>query len=110
MTTMNTTSRVCVYRHNGRNPWGKIQRSTKIAKGIRYISTAGHGGYALTRERWEAMPEHFKNCSFTKDQFFEHDISWCAVVLAWPEYFGDTLRQEAQMTFDRWYAPKMAVA
>ena len=102
---MNTTSR---YRDNARNPWGKIQRSTDIAPGIRYISTAGHGGYALSRDRWEAMPAHYKACSFTQDQFFEHDISWCAVVMAYPQYFGETLRQEARLTYDRWYAPLLA--
>ena len=107
MSNMNNTPR---YRYRARNPWGKIQSSKEIAPGIRYISTAGHGGYALTLDRCLEMTYHLRQCSFTNDQFFEHDLSWCAVVLAWPEHFGDTLRQEAQMTFDRWYAPKMAVA
>lgn len=32
------------------SPWGQVQDSQKLAPGVRWVSTAGHGGFLLTRK------------------------------------------------------------
>ena len=80
-------SNQAMYREGALCPWGKILDTKKVANGIYFISTAGHGGYLLSRERFNQMPEHLRNLSFTSNQYFEEDVSWCAVPLSFPEEF-----------------------
>jgi hypothetical protein len=68
-------------------PWGVAQTVRNIADGIDFVTTAGHGGFVLSPERRAEMPFELKACSFTRDRFFEEDFSWCAVPLAFPQYF-----------------------
>ena len=37
-------------------PWGPPQRIEELAEGVLRVSTASHGGLALSRERWIALP------------------------------------------------------
>lgn len=96
------------YRKNARCPWGSAQQTRRIADGIDWISTAGHGGFRLSEERYGEMPEWLRPCSFTGDQFFEEDCSWCAVVLAFPHLFNADQEQAAQLTYTRHYGKKEA--
>jgi hypothetical protein len=81
----------------------------EIAPGITWYSTPSHGGFHLSPERMQAMPEHLRACSFTRDAWFEEDCSWCGVVLAFPEYFSDEEKQAAQFTYDAVYKGKVDV-
>lgn len=92
------------FRNLSNSPWGRVQRRTTIAKGIVWMTTAGHGGFRLSRDRWEAMPAHLKACSFTSDEFFEEDCAYCAVVLAFPAHFNDEQVKSASATYARWFA------
>ena len=38
-------------------PWGCPQDIEELAEGIWRVSTAGHGGLKLSRERWEELPD-----------------------------------------------------
>lgn len=66
-------------------PWGKPDGAFEIAPGIWRIDTPRHGGYWLSPERHEAMPELLQRCSVTGDNWFEEDYAWVAVALAFPE-------------------------
>lgn len=69
------------------------------------MSTPSHGGYILSPERMQAMPAELRGCSFTKDNNFEEDCSWCAVVLAFPLYFDLEQFKAAQKMYDCCYGP-----
>jgi hypothetical protein len=88
-------------------PWGHPDTIKQIAEGITWYSTPSHGGYHLSPERMQAMPEHLRNCSFTRDHWFEEDCSWCAVVLAFPEHFPEEDQKVAQLTYETVYAGKL---
>lgn len=92
------------YRAGQACPWGWIQGRTEVAEGIYWITTGGHGGFCISEDRYAEMPQGLRECSMTKDQWFEEDCSWCAVVLSWPQYFSPEMLKAAQDTFDRWYA------
>lgn len=98
------------YRNGAPCPWGKIQDTKTVATGIDFLSTAGHAGFRLSRERFLSMPEHLRNLSFTNDQYFEEDLSWCAVPLAFPKYFNKGMVQTAQDTYDAWIRMKGEVS
>ena len=87
-------------------PWGKPDVWSNVAEGIATYSTPSHGGYWLSRERMLQMPANLRQCSFTRDNWFEEDCSWCAVVLAFPQYFEDAHYKAAKRTYDNHYAPK----
>lgn len=84
-------------------PWGDIQETQRIADGIYYITTASHGGYLVSGKRWDEMPEHFRKCSLTDDNWFEHDMSWCGVVLAYPDCFPPALYHIAKQLYREVY-------
>ena len=93
--TQSTLTRRC--------PWGAVQASKVVADGIFWFSTASHAGFALSQDRYEQMPDHLKACSFTDDEFFEEDCSWCAVVIAFPDFFNQGMQAAAQECFSRFY-------
>jgi len=95
-------SNQAMYREGALCPWGKILDTKKVANGIYFISTAGHGGYLLSRERFNQMPEHLRNLSFTSNQYFEEDVSWCAVPLSFPEEFCKGTVAAAKDCYDLW--------
>ena len=86
-------------------PWGEIQSAQTVTPGIDFVQTAGHGGYRLSREVYNQMPQHLREYSFTKDQWFEEDCSWCAVVLAFPQHFTPAFIEAARQTEQRNYKP-----
>ncbi len=86
--------------------WGKSDYSHKIADGVYWVGTPSHGGYIVSPERLAEMKPEYRACSFTKDNHFEEDCSWCAVVLQWPQFFGGDDRRRANELYDRAYAPK----
>jgi hypothetical protein len=86
--------------------WGPAQHVREIADGIKLVSTASHGGYILSINRFSDMLPELRHASFTNDQCFEEDCSWCAVCLMWPEYFPETALQSAVWTWKKLYAEK----
>ena len=53
-------------------PWGYPQDIEELAEGIWRVSTAGHGGLKLSRERWEELPDLVRD-TFLNPTFAEED-------------------------------------
>ena len=53
-------------------PWGYTQDITKLAEGVWRVSTAGHGGLKLSRQRWEELPDVVRD-TFLTPTFAEED-------------------------------------
>ena len=53
-------------------PWGWSQDTLELAEGVWRVSTAGHGGLKLSRERWEELPDLVRD-SFLNTCFAEED-------------------------------------
>ena len=53
-------------------PWGWPQDTLELAEGVWRVSTAGHGGLKLSRERWEDLPDVVRD-SFLNPTFAEED-------------------------------------
>lgn len=71
-------------------PWGSSQTIERVADGIRFISTASHGGYHLSPERWAVLIAEFPAFKpWAGPQWLEEDCDCALVVLTWPELFTD---------------------
>ena len=46
-------------------PWGWTQEIQKLAEGVLRVTTAGHGGLKLSRERWEELPAAVRDTMLT---------------------------------------------
>ncbi len=53
-------------------PWGGSQDIEELTEGVWRVSTAGHGGLKLSRERWEELPDLVRD-SFLNATFAEED-------------------------------------
>ena len=53
-------------------PWGWSQDIGELGEGVWRVSTAGHGGLKLSRERWEELPDLVRD-SFLNTCFAEED-------------------------------------
>lgn len=99
-----TLDPVCAFSHSETCPWGPIEETKEVAPGIDWVSCAGHAGFRLSYGRYMSMPMRWRQCSFTNNEWFEEDCSWCAVVLAYPEFFNSGMVQAAKNTFNRFYS------
>lgn len=70
------------------SPWGAIQDKRELAPGIWSVSTAGHGGIKLSRERNAAMPDYMRN----KGGWYEEDCEWAKVAVVFPIGFQHTFK------------------
>lgn len=70
-------------------PWGESQRITKIAEGIDFVSTAGHGGIHLSRPRAAEIKRMFPGfVPFTRSyNWWDEDCDFTVVMVAFPECF-----------------------
>ena len=48
-----------------RTPWGWTREVEELAEGVWRVTTAGHGGLKLGRERWEEIPAAVRNTMLT---------------------------------------------
>ena len=79
-------------------PWGKSTHRSEVAPGIEYHETSSHGGICLSPERLSEMPATLKTPSTfypAGSPWFEHDLEWCRVVLAFPGVFRDMMVKDA---------------
>jgi hypothetical protein len=68
-----------------RTPWGPAQVATKIAPGIMFYSTAGHGGYHISDRRRLTMPPALHDFEPMLPGWYEEDCEWAVVYLAFPQ-------------------------
>jgi len=89
-------------------PWGRSQQQNTLATGIVFYSTARHGGYHLSQQRFFEMPESLRKArdpqwtTGTDSSWFEEDLDWCLVCLAFPEYFSADLCRTAIRSARAW--------
>jgi hypothetical protein len=88
--------------------WGLADQLEEVAEGIVRYWTPSHGGYELSAERMLEMCPEYRATSFTGDNAFEEDCSWCGVALAFPHLFSAKDVIAAQNTFNAFYAGKAA--
>jgi hypothetical protein len=55
-----------------RSRWGPIQTKSELAPGVWSVSTAGHGGIKLSRERNAAVPAYLRR----EGGWYEEDCEW----------------------------------
>jgi hypothetical protein len=83
-----------------RSPWGSIQHEIVFGNsGIRFVSTAGHGGFILSGKANKKIPEVFR----IKGGCYEEDCD-AKIVLA---FLFDTIHTMViEQSFNRWEALK----
>ncbi len=71
-------------------PWGPSQHIEPVAEGIDFITTAGHGGYRLSKPRQAEFAKKFPGyVPFGGSlQWFEEDCEAAMVPVAFPECFA----------------------
>lgn len=82
-------------------PWGPSQETTRIARGITFYSTAGHGGFKLSAGRNAIIRKEVKDRTWGlrgHDGWYEEDCDAALVVMAFPEHFSaQQIQNAAQM-------------
>ena len=79
-------------------PWGKSQYSHKVAPGIIFYGTAGHGGWHLSPTKNLKIPEKWR----AREGWYEEDCGWSPIVLTFPELFPDTPKEKAENMVPHW--------
>jgi len=72
------------------SPWGAPDYTDQVAPGIWLVGTPSHGGFILSQERVELIPEEHLVASFNgqgRNGFFEEDCDWSIVAANFPEEF-----------------------
>ncbi len=87
-----------MHKPGGHSPWGVIDDVKKIAEGIERISTPSHGGLHLSSIINAAMPEALRR----PDGWYEEDVEWALVALAFPAHFAEHERTEAEKVVRNW--------
>jgi len=80
-----------------RRAWGEPQRQVTVLPGVTWFSTAGHGGFIVSDEKFPLNPvlrnsKHFQGTTVTRGgdvrvtfYEFEEDAAWAALCLVHPE-------------------------
>lgn len=70
-------------------PWGYSQSVDVIANGLVSVSTAGHGGFKLSAERWAELQREFPTFGdgYAGAGWLEEDCDATLAVILWPECF-----------------------
>lgn len=88
------------------SPWGEVQTMRDFGDGVTFVTTAGHGGFIVSREAAERMPRELREIGQDIGRgvlAFEEDCCYAAVVLAFPEKFpADTVRT-ADESIRHWF-------
>lgn len=96
------------------SPWGVVQHVTKIAPGIRRVSTASHGGIMLSAGKNALMPDYMRNengayeedCERAKvEVFFEKEFREYVARTPWMIEKGSTpdkYMEDSYRTFKNW--------
>lgn len=88
-------------------PWGPSQETTRIARGITFYSTAGHGGFKLSAGRNAVIRREVKDRTWGlrgHDGWYEEDCDAALVVVAFPEHFSPEQVQRASQAVKAYYA------
>lgn len=87
--------------HLQSTPWGAPQSRITVTPGITRVDTESHGGYVLDEARVAAMPAPLRTIG--NGPYFEEDVAWCAVPLAFPDVFSSDIVEQAHQTCKHWF-------
>lgn len=92
-------------RMSASTPWGGSQMAVIYAEGVVAHSTAGHGGFHLSADRYAKIHPLLRKDS----PWFEEDCEWAIVAITFPDLFTGYERSLAEKTFrnnwpDEWKA------
>lgn len=79
-------------------PWGPPQSMEKLDDDIFSVSTAGHGGIFVDRERNLKIPDYMRIAS----GWYEEDVDWSIVATAFPRLFSADQRTLAKDILRNW--------
>lgn len=79
-------------------PWGRSQSIVTYAPGVEEHSTAGHGGFWVALKRHGEMPASLRLAG----GWYEEDVEWSRVALAFPDLFTARERRHAEETLINW--------
>jgi hypothetical protein len=88
------------------SPWGQIQAVYPVIAGVIAVSTAGHGGMWVCRDRVIEMPAKYKRPSTFYPQegtmgycWFEEDCEVARVILSFPDLFSKLQVESAEVVW-----------
>lgn len=79
--------------------WGKAQQVTKYASGINSYSTSSHGGFKLSANKNQIVPDYMRN----DNGYYEEDCEWSIIATVFPEFFTDLEKENAKKTLIDYY-------
>lgn len=83
--------------YKGYSPWGGIQHSDVIARGLKAVSTAGHGGYMVTKN---FANKYLSDACIKLGEVYgdylcyEEDCAWAILAYDIVDSFGDRMKEE----------------
>lgn len=96
--------RISEPREGKQSPWGKIQTVRKVADGIWWVSTPGHGGVKLNRTRNAQVPKYMR----MPGGWYEEDCEWAIPAIVFKSEFETYENYLYEMHKDNGY-PKQNV-
>lgn len=84
-------------------PWGRSVTSVPLVRGIVYYATEDRGGYHLSPTMRERLPEMLKSIEPEHEGWFDDEIEWAIIALAFPQVFheffhsGKVIRRAARL-------------
>lgn len=88
-------------------PWGKSDSIENIAPGIAFYSTPGHGGFLISQDRRDDMPEAIRQFqTFAGGNWYEEDCDAALVVFSFPTLFSFAQINAARRTI-AYYHPEL---
>ncbi len=84
-------------------PWGPAEAVHKIARGITFYMTAGHGGFLLSPSRNAKIPQELKEKTWLKcglKGWYEEDCDANLVITTFPQYFEEKVRAGARRSLE----------
>ena len=82
-------------------PWGYSDYEENLADGIDVYGTSGHGGYKLSKDRNNKIPENWRLKGFY-DGWYEEDCGWAPICLTFPLYFSQDRIKRASLVIKDW--------
>lgn len=83
--------------YKGFSPWGGIQHSSIIARGLKAVSTAGHGGYMVTQKFADKyLSEACKKRALEYSNYlcYEEDCDYAILAYDLLDTFGERMKSE----------------
>lgn len=88
-------------------PWGPSDTEETVADGIVFYTTPGHGGFLLSQDRRDDMPEAIRSFqTFAGGNWYEEDCDAALVVYSFPLLFSFAQINAARRTIE-YYHPEL---